>query len=582
MDTLLIAPCFTEDEMHEDNSADAPVEIYSAAAVLMEHGHAVEICDFRSVRHSIRDVEEVLAEKQPDAVGLFASAASLRGAVDIARTAKRIDSKVKVICCVNGAAFLWEQLMKNVEEIDAAVIGEAEVPFSHLIRAFVEPQKHSLEKIKGIAFRRQSGDGGMELVSTGMAEPVKNPDDLPMPAKYFTYRRMSLARGWQADCKFGETHENVEQDLRFHSAGWFVQQLWLLNQKGVESFHFTDDAFTLPRLLVIQVCQSIIQRGLKIRWTANCRANQIDEVLLHWMRKAGCIRIAYCVKSGSEAVGKRLGNDSATETIKRAFASTTKYGILARVRLIFGNPGETPETIRETMDLLDEIKPLDLVSEILRVRQGSALYSEYGKKIAADDSGPESAGDIACFQAYPAPPEDFVTDFKEKIQSYFHTRLSKYADAVHMIDKKDLYVYHADFLTRLALKFGTGDFSKTDEIENSDFAAEKLFKKALEYYPNHQAFVGLGTVYQRQKNFVESIRVFLLGLRYERHSEELNVRLGVSYMNMGLYDKAVICFRGFEKNKDVLNHLAICYKKLGNKEKEAEIREKPKGDHAIE
>ncbi len=582
MDTLLVYSYFIEDEIHDNNGSDAPVEIYSVGAVLMEHGHAVEICHLRPMGDSTQDVEKILKEKQPEVIGLFASSAGLRWAVDIARTAKCIDPKAKFVFCGNDAALLRERLMTDILEIDATVIGEADGPFLDLIQAFEEPQKHPLEKIKGIAYRKQSADGGLELACTGPAEPVKNPDDLPIPAKYFTYCHMSLARGWQSGCNFGEPPETFAHNLRFHSAGWFVQQLWLLKKKGVESFHFTDDAFTFRRLLVIQVCQDIIQRGLKIQWTANCRANQIDEVLLHWMRKAGCVRITYCVKSGSEAVRKRFDKDSATAIIRRAFASTTKYGILARVRLIFGNPGETPETIRETMDLLDEIKPLDLVSEILRVRQSSALYGEYGKKIDGGDSGPESAGDIACFQACPALPEDFVTDFKEKIQSYFHTRLSKYADAVLMIDKKDLYVYHADFLTRLALKFSTGDFSKTDGVENSDVAAEKLFKKALEHYPNHQAFVGLGSLYQLQKNFVESIRVFLLGLRYERHSEELNVRLGVSYMNMGLYDKAVICFRGFEKNKDVLKHLAICYKKLGNKEKEAEIREKPKGDHAIE
>ena len=582
MDTLLIYTDFNEDKINDNDSTDAPVEIYSVGAALMEHGHGVEICELRHVPDRIQDVEKMLGEKQPEVIGVFASSAGLGGAVDIARTSKRIDPKAKVVFFGNGAAFIGERLMTDVLEIDATVIGEADSPILDLIQAFEEPQEHHLEKIKGIAYRKQSADGGMELVSTGLAEPVKKPDELPIPAKYFTYRRMSLARGWQAGCKFGDTSDTIEQNLRFHSAGWFVHQLWLLNQKGVESFHFTDDAFTFRRLLVIQVCQDIIQRGLKIQWTANCRANQIDEVLLHWMRKAGCIRIEYCVKSGSEAVRKRFDKDSATAIIKRAFASTTKYGILARVRLVLGNPGETPETIRETMDLLDEIKPLDMVSEILRVRAGSALYDEHKRKIAADDSGLESIGYVAYFQTDPALPEEFVTDFKEKIQSYFHTRLSKYADAVNMVDKKDLYVYHADFLTRLALKFGTGDFSKTDEVENSEMVAENLFKKALEYYPNHQAFVGLGSLYQRQKNFVESIRVFLLGLRYERHSEELNVRLGVSYMNMGLYESAEVCFRGFERNKDVLQHLAICYKRLGNKEKEAEIREKLKGGHAIE
>jgi radical SAM superfamily enzyme YgiQ (UPF0313 family) len=116
---------------------------------------------------------------------------------------------------------------------------------------------------------------------------------------------------------------------------------------------------------VVEICKKIIEKDLKITWFAISRVNFVDEEMLYWMRKAGCVQISYGVESGSEEIRKVLNKNIRTDDIKRAFALTTKYGILSRAYFIYGSPGENYETIQETIDLIHEIKPLSTIFYIL-------------------------------------------------------------------------------------------------------------------------------------------------------------------------------------------------------------------------
>ena len=79
----------------------------------------------------------------------------------------------------------------------------------------------------------------------------------------------------------------------------FVEELELLFRKGVTFFHFSDDSFTVNEKRVIEICKRIIEKNLKIAWYAISRVDHVDEEMLHWMRRAGCIQISYGVESGS-------------------------------------------------------------------------------------------------------------------------------------------------------------------------------------------------------------------------------------------------------------------------------------------
>jgi tetratricopeptide (TPR) repeat protein len=307
----------------------------------------------------------------------------------------------------------------------------------------------------------------------------------------------------------------------------------MLFRKGVSFFYFSDDTFTLDPKRVIEICKRIIEKNLKITWYAISRVDHVDEEMLYWMRRAGCIQISYGVESGTKKIRKALGKPVKTEQIKRAFALTTRYGILSRAYFIYGAPGVTWETIQETMDLIDEIKPLSAIFYILDVFPGTRLYSELTKKRGiTDDVWLKKMEGIMYFEGDPSMNDEIILAFGKKLRTTFYEKVHSYAEAIELVDREDLYPWHADFCSRLGMTFSQGDYSKTPEVRQKIETAEKLFRKSLSYCPDHRAYLGLGIIRQRKGEFKESIKVLEEGLRHWPESEDLCVCLGINSMNL--------------------------------------------------
>jgi len=135
------------------------------------------------------------------------------------------------------------------------------------------------------------------------------------------------------------------------------------------------------------------------------------------MRKAGCTQISYGVESGSERIRQLLNKNIRTDQIKNAFTLTTKYGILARAYFIYGCPGESWETIQETIDLIHEIKPLSIIFYILDIFPGTALYADFLEQSGlTDDMWLKQIEDIMYFETDPDLSQESVLAFGEKIE----------------------------------------------------------------------------------------------------------------------------------------------------------------------
>ena len=185
------------------------------------------------------------------------------------------------------------------------------------------------------------------------------------------------------------------------------------------------DTFTFKKKLVIEICKKILDKGLKIVWVAISRVNYVNDEVLYWMRKAGCIQISYGVESGSEKIRKILNKNIKTDQIKKAFALTTKYGIMARAYFIYGCPGESWDTIKETIDLIHEIKPLSIIFYILDIFPGTALYSDFKERCKiTDDIWLKRIEDVIYFQSDPDLTQDMILAFGQKLRMDYYENLS--------------------------------------------------------------------------------------------------------------------------------------------------------------
>jgi tetratricopeptide (TPR) repeat protein len=314
---------------------------------------------------------------------------------------------------------------------------------------------------------------------------------------------------------------------------------------------------------------------LTITWFAISRADCVNESVLYWMRKAGCIQISYGVESGSPRMRAVLGKPLKTDHIKTAFSLTHRFGILARAYFIYGAPGETWETIQETVALLKEIKPLVVISYILEIYPGTQLYADFlARTNQTDDMWLERIEGICHFEVDPALTQDDVLAFGRTIREALYANLSGFTDALALVDDPAFYEMHGDFCSRLAMTFSHGDYANIEQITGRREIAEDLFKRALSYAPMERAFLGLALLKQRDGNVQETVRLLEEGLGHFPESEGLNICLGTHYMNREKFTEALRILHRFEQSRQALDRIALCYQALGDAKQEAVFRDK--------
>ena len=559
MKILLVYPYFLEKRIHEEDIRAVPIGLYYIGALLLSKGYDVEILDWHAAHNTTGLIERVLREKKPDVLGFSVFQANRWGAIEIARLAKKVNPAAKIVFGGVSPTSLWNHFLTHFQEVDFVVAGEGERPFLNLIRWLErEGDERDLEAIEGIVYRQ-----GSHIKKNAPGPFLENPDDLPDPANYFTFQHVISSRGCPWDCAFCGSPRFWKRRVRFHSVDYFVTQLETLSRKGISFFYVSDDTFTLKKDRVIRICKEIITRKLGITWVAIARVSDVDDEILSWMRKAGCVQVSYGVESGSEKIRNYLNKKIATSDIQKAFSSTTKMGIMARAYLIYGNRGESPETIRETIDLLLKIKPLSAIFYILDIFPGTALYDDFKQSSGTtDDIWLKKIEDIMYFETDPALNQDQVLAYGKLLRESFYRNLPQFVESIDLAQRKDLFPFHADFCSRLAMTFTHGDYAPTEQIRNKEQLAERLYLQALRYHPDHRAYLGLGILHQKRRNYKDSVTILREGVDHFPRSGQLLLCMGISYMNLGCFRKALSCFESCGNPPEARRFIAACEEAL--------------------
>ncbi len=527
MNILLVHPYCLEKRIRDYDVKVVPIGLYYIGAVLKENGHNVEVLNLFDFQNKKEQIQKIFEASRPNLIGFSVLQANRLGAAEIAGMAKKSMPETKVVFGGVAATYLWNHFLKHYPQVDYVVTGEGEHTLLELVKA-LENESEPIE-VEGLAWRN-----GQNLQINNPRPFVEDIDTLPNPAKYFCFQHVVSSRGCPWNCTFCGSPRFWKRNVRFHSPKYFVDQLELLTQQGLNHFYVSDDTFTLKKDRVIQICKEIVIRGLDISWVAISRVNLVDEEILFWMRRAGCIQISYGVESGSKAIRKIFNKNITDHEIKRAFELTTRYGILPRAYFIYGSPGENRSTIKASIDLMKQIRPLSSVFYILDLFPGTALYDDFKKRCRVpDEIWLKPIEDIMYFETDPKLDEKSVLKFGAMLREAFYKNLPRFVRKIKLVDNKELYPAHADFLSRLALTFTHGEYASNDQIPGKDEVAKELFKKALKYHPVERAFLGLAIIYQKEGKFEESIEILKQGLDHFSASPDLNSCIALSFMNLG-------------------------------------------------
>jgi anaerobic magnesium-protoporphyrin IX monomethyl ester cyclase len=166
--------------------------------------------------------------------------------------------------------------------------------------------------------------------------------------------------------------------FRAQSPARVVEEVTYLKEKfGVKEIAFYDDIFTLDKKRAHDIAEATIQKGIKIFWTCEARVNLVDRELLYHMKQAGCYAIAYGIESASPDILKTLKKDITLEQVEAAVRISREVGLQTIGYLMLGSPGETPDTIRQTIDFARKLK-LDFAQfSVTTPYPGTELYELY-------------------------------------------------------------------------------------------------------------------------------------------------------------------------------------------------------------
>lgn len=250
--------------------------------------------------------------------------------------------------------YLYEWAFKDSDNFDYIVLGEGEETLVELME-YVTKKKRDLNEIKGVVFKK-----GNKIVRT-QNRPLITPLDKLCPPAWDLFNLdkirklcraglgLSSSRGCVGGCAFCSDKNFWCNKIRYHTPNRFISDIKMILDLGINKFQLTDDDFALNRSFVIDACKRIIENGLEIEWFANCRADSIDEEVISYMKKAGCVRILIGIESGSRKILNTMKKRESPEKIKDSIDIINRYGIESIGTCIVGLPGENYETFAKTI-----------------------------------------------------------------------------------------------------------------------------------------------------------------------------------------------------------------------------------------
>jgi len=353
-----------------------PLGIAYLAAALEKNGHRVGIIDAFAEMLDLNSLEERIKSFSPDVVAISGMTPVIDNAYKTARIARRYARHI--IMGGPHVSVASDKIFQQCHEIDFAVQGEGEISLPLLVNAL--EHNSDISTIPGVVTR------DFINAPSGFIEEL---DSLPFPARHLLPNRkykyilsagavttMFTSRGCPYHCIFcdkavfgsrwrARTAENVLNEMELVSRDY-----------GINSIIFYDDLFTLDKTRVQQICQGIIDRGIKIEWKCEGRVNLANKENLMLMKKAGCSMIAYGVESGNQKGLDYLNKGTTVEQIRNAFELTRSAGIKPMAYFVLGIPVETYEDELRTIDFARQIRPAYAQFSVLSPTAGTKLYDD--------------------------------------------------------------------------------------------------------------------------------------------------------------------------------------------------------------
>ncbi len=378
--------------------------------------------------HKISIEQTVAMADDFELLVLYTSTPGFHVDVRIAEMMRDRNPKMKVAFVGPPVTVEPEKAFRESTAIDFIVRKE----FDHQIAGFA--QGKPLEELPGVSFRTNGSivhnpDGGV----------IENLDELPWVTKVYErdldFRRYNVpfllnpfiafytSRGCPAMCTFclwPQTHSGHRWRLR--SANDVVNECRHALERfpGLKEIFFDDDTFNYKKERTIELCREL--KKLKFTWSCTSRVTTDYETLKE-MREAGCRLLIVGYESGDAQILKNIKKGATVDMAKRFTENAHKLGLTIHGDFIVGLPGESRQTLRNTIDFAKRLDVETIQVSIAHPYPGTEFF-DYVKKnnLITIDSMTDESGHQLPNIIYPGLNRGELVEWVERFYGEYYFR----------------------------------------------------------------------------------------------------------------------------------------------------------------
>ena len=336
-----------------------PLGIAYIAAVLEKTGCEVEVLDLSALnaRFTRGDVVREVMKIQPDFVAMYFNIAFAYSNYQLVHKLREAGFDKPVIGGGHHATIRPDELMDH--GVDFVCRGDAEETMVQLVEHL--NGRGDLQSIEGLSYRDGQGEHTHNPIGN-IRHP--RPDELPFPAVHlfrpheyypehnnrFPIACMSFSRGCPYTCSYCfESKYHGAYSVR--SVDSVIEEMTMLRDRYDTKFViFVDDAFSIDRKRVVELCERMLDIKLGLKWSCTTRFDTMTPETLELMKKAGCEWVIYGIESLDKETLQQVKRRSHLDTLVAVLENTRKAGIKIEVNFMFGWPWDNKTSLQTTLE----------------------------------------------------------------------------------------------------------------------------------------------------------------------------------------------------------------------------------------
>ena len=358
---VLLTCTSIEDTSRTEDSPDShyPLGLAYLHSYLEKHSdHEVETHFLNNVNSDIcfDKIKSEIEKFNPDVVGISIMTFSRTSSYRMIEYLTENHPNIKIVLGGMHPTVMWKNMLKKYTNT-VIVVGEGEITFHELLDCF--EQGKDISEVQGIAF-----NNGEEIIKTDERELIDDLDTLEFPKHdIFLWEGKKMAnlltsRGCPFKCNFCVLDHISLRKVRFRTAENVCDEIEEILRicPTVETIWIHDDAFMINKKSTMALCREIIKRGIKTNFTCSARFRPVSRELIQLMEQAGFNHVLFGLESGAQAIIDDMKKGITKDHIRYATSLFAESKIKTTAFLIVGLPGETQETVDETIDFVMEMQ----------------------------------------------------------------------------------------------------------------------------------------------------------------------------------------------------------------------------------